>query len=115
MKKALLDTSFILTAVRNKIDFCNEINFMGIKILVPKQILSELEKINLQEARLAMQILKKHKFEKIDLKTKNTDNGIILYAKYNPEVLIATLDREIKRKIKNPKIIIRGKKKLEVI
>jgi len=112
MKKVILDTSFIMTAVRNKIDFFEEFELGGIKILVPHQVIRELEGL---KADLALKILKKNKFQKINLEGKNTDRAIINYAKTNPEVLVATLDREIKNKIRNSKLVIRQKKKLEVI
>lgn len=112
--KALLDTSFILSAIRNKIDFLDEAQSLGLQPMVPKQVLIELHGIakSKKEAVLALKILKKVKT--IDLKTKNTDAGIIKYSKNN-KVVIATLDREIKKKIKNPKLVIRAKKKLEII
>jgi len=39
----------------------------------------------------------------------------IKFAKENSESIIATLDRELKNKVKNKKLVIRGKKKLEII
>ncbi len=33
----------------------------------------------------------------------------------SPKVIVATLDREIKKKTENQKLIIRGKKKLEIL
>ena len=128
MKKAVLDTSFILTCIKNKIDFFEELEFMGCKILIPKQVISELNKIanpvmikkKLSERELASLSLKileheKNRFEVIELGSKYVDKGIIKLARENRDLLIATLDREIKTSVKNPKILIRGKKKLEII
>ena len=56
----------------------------------------------------------KNEFEKNHLHGKNVDNGIIRTAKENENYIIATLDREIKNKTKNQKLVIRGKK-LEVV
>jgi len=122
MKKALLDTNFILTAIRNKIDFFEEIKLMEMKIAVPKQVIAEIKRITSSkkklkfkdEAKLALKLLNKNKFENPDLKQKFTDKGLINYAKKHKDVVIATLDREIKSKTKNPKLIIRNKKKLEL-
>ena len=122
MKQVLLDTNFILTCIRNKIDFFEDIKFMGLKILIPKQVISEIERISeskkklrfREEAKIALALLKKSKFTKIDLKNKNVDNGIAKYAKEG-SVTVATLDRELKQKIKGQKMVIRGKKKLEII
>jgi len=117
MKQIILDTNFILTCVKQKIDFFEEIQLMGMQISIPNQVIVEIEGLSKKNnnAKLSLKLLKKSKFKKIDLKTKDTDKGIIKFAKENPEVIIATLDRELKNKIKNPKLIIRGKKKLEVI
>ena len=108
----LLDTSFILSCVRNKIDIFEE--FLGEKVLIPKQVLVELGGLSKSksEAKLALKILDKNKFFTPDLKTKNTDAGIKKYSKDNPETYVATLDRELKSKVKK-KIFIRGKKKIE--
>jgi rRNA-processing protein FCF1 len=121
MKSAVLDTNFILSCIRKKIDFFNEIKFRGIKILIPEEVIKELKnltekggKTTQKEANLALLILSKNSFEKICLNTKNVDNGIVKIAKENPEYIIGTLDKEIKDKIKNPQFIIRGEKKLEI-
>ena len=111
-RRCLLDTNFILTCIRQKIDFFEQLEKEGFQIIIPRQVIRELKKL---EAELALNLLKKNKFKKINLKGKNTDNGIVNFAKKNPKIVIATLDREIKKKIKNPKLIIRRKKKLEII
>ena len=123
----LLDTNFILACVKQKIDFFEEIKFMGIKILIPEQVINELKKIvnskkklhSRNNAEIALKILekKKNSFRRIDLLNygKNTDKRIKNFADKNEEVIVATLDRELKSKIKNQKLTIREKKKLEII
>ena len=117
MKTAILDTSFILTCVRNKIDFFEEIKSKGMKIEIPKQVIVEVEGLakSRSDAETTLKLFNKNKFNKTDLKTKNVDGGLIKFAEKNKDVVVATLDREIKKKIKNQKLIIRGKKKLEII
>ena len=117
MKTSLLDSSFILTCAKQKIDFFEFLENEGFQIIIPRQVLEEVEKISKTKgfAKLALEILKKNKFKKIDLKTKNVDIGIIKYARKNPEIIVATLDREIKNRIRNQKLIIRGKKRLEIV
>lgn len=115
MKHALLDTNFILSCIRKKIDFFEEIQLMGIKIIIPEQVINEIKKFETKpEARLALKLLEKNEFKKIDLGNGHVDKKIINYAKEKPELIIATLDREIKDKTKNHKLVIRGKK-LEII
>jgi rRNA-processing protein FCF1 len=115
MKKVLLDTNFILTCVRQKIDLFEEIYLMGMQILIPEQVINEIERIKNLNSQPALKLLEKNKFKKIDIGRGHVDKKIIQFAKENPDLTIATLDREIKNKTKNPKLIIRGKKKLEII
>lgn len=123
MKKAMLDTNFILTCMRQKIDFFRYLEMEGFQILIPVQVIKELENIVgsnkklyfRENAKLSLDLLKKNNFMKIYLKTKNTDNGIVRFSKKNPGVTIGTLDREIKKKSGNDKIVIRGKSNLEIV
>jgi len=122
--KVLLDTSFIITCVRQKIDFFNELELEGFKIIIPKQIVEELEKVSnkknkklkhRENAVLALKILKKNKFSSPNLGKKYVDKLIIKYAKEHPKIIVATLDSELKKKLKNKKLVIREKKRLEVV
>ncbi len=117
MKYAVLDTNFILSCIRKKIDFFEEIQLMGFKILIPMQVIREIKKFaeSKPEARLALTLINKNDFDEIDLKLKNADNGIVNLAEKNRDYVIATLDREIKSRVKNPKLVIRGNKKLEIV
>mgnify|MGYP001585621188 CR=1 FL=1 len=112
MKQVILDTSFIITCVRQKIDFFEEIKFMGMEILIPREVIEELKK---KQAKTALKLIEKSSFKETSLRTKNVDNGIIKVAKENPEMIVATLDAEIKTSVKNHKLVIRGKKNLEII
>ena len=115
MKQILFDTSFILSSVRNKLDLFEELQ--EYKIIIPEQVLVELRGLakSKSEAALSLKILEKNKFEKPDLKTKNTDQGIKDFANENPTTIIATLDKEIKQAIDNQKLVVRAKKKLEIV
>lgn len=122
MKKAILDTNFILSAIRKKINFFEDIEFMGFKIIIPNQVIDEIKRISeskkklrfREEAKFALKLLNSETFEKINIKGKYVDTALINYAQENPLIAIATLDKELKKKIPNPKILIRGKK-LELI
>ena len=54
-----------------------------------------------------------NEFVEIDLENKNTDKGIINFSKNN-KIVIASLDKEIKKKAKGRKIVIKEKKRLEI-
>ena len=116
MKQVLLDTNFILTCIKQKIDFFEDLKLRGIEIIIPEQVIGEIHGLSnsKEEAKIALKLLQKNKFKKADLKTKNVDKGIIKYAK-DKTILVGTLDREIKKGVKNPKLLIRGKKKLEIV
>ena len=117
MRKVILDTSFILSCIRNKIDFFEDIFLMGIGIIIPKEVISEIERFEGKktEANLALILLSKNKFEKINFGKGHVDKKIIAYAKENPKIIVATLDRDIKKKVSNNKLVIRNKKKLEIV
>ena len=123
MKEVLLDTNFILSCIRNKIDFFEELNLMGFKILIPKQVVFELASILdskkklkfKEEASLALQLLKNNSFKEVDLGVSYVDEGIRKFSKNNKDVIVATLDKELKDELMNSKLVIRNKKSLEVI
>ena len=123
MKQILLDTNFILTCVRQKIDFFEDIKFMGMGIIIPNQVIEEIKRVagskqkahSREAAELALRILEKGFYRKIKLDKKPVDNGIKDFANKNNEIIVATLDRELKNKIKGNKLVIRGKKTLEVV
>ncbi len=123
MKQVVLDTSFILTAIKNRIDFIEGITFLGLTPTVPIQVIYELKNIVesskklkfRDDAILGLKILSRKKVKKIDLKNYYVDNGLISYAKGNKSAIIATMDKELKSKIPNQKLVIRAKKRLELI
>ena len=125
MKQVLLDTNFIVTCVRQKIDFLDQIENLGFQVLVPEQVIKEIEKLSKasgkslklrDQAELSLRVLKANSknFKKIKLPARNVDNGIKKFADQNPKVILATLDRELKRRTSSQKIVIRSKKILEV-
>lgn len=123
MKQVILDTNFILTCVKQKIDFFNEIETAGMKILIPGQVIGELEgvvksrkKLHFRDdAKLALKILGKKTYKEVKLEGEDIDDGISKFAENNPKIAVATLDRELKKKLKNQKMVIKGKKRLEIV
>ena len=123
MKRVLLDTNFIMSCARQKIDLFRELPLMGLEILIPKQVSDELkllskskESANVREdADLALKLMNRNKFTLMKLRRNDTDRGIAEFADSNKDVIIATLDKELQNKIRNQKLIIRGLKTLEII
>lgn len=112
MRKILLDTNFILTCIKQKIDFFEELETQGFKILIPKQVIRELE--GLKDTQLALNILKKNSFDNIDIGKGHVDRRIEDFAKKDKNIIIATLDKEIKKNLENPKMVIKEKKRLVI-
>jgi len=122
--KVILDTNFILTSIENKIDFIDEIEMMGHTPLVPKQVIDEMKAIHggnkklkfRDEAEIGLKILNKKKPSLIDIKERYVDLGIIEYTQDHPDVIVATLDRKLKEKLKTRIMTIRrAKKQFEII
>ena len=121
--KIVLDTNFILTCVKQKIDFIDGLE--GYELLLPDQVEEELEKLSsdkkktVKERQLALvsiSIVKAFdiKFKKIKLEGKFVDKG--LKKLRGKDFIIASLDREIKKALKgkNKFVIIKKRKKLEI-
>ncbi|MDP3986672.1 MAG: hypothetical protein Q8P81_00410 [Nanoarchaeota archaeon] len=112
MKQVILDTSFILTAIKQKIDFFHWFETEGMQAIIPEQTLRELKGLN---AELALKIINLNKFKQIKISGKDADSAIINFTKENPDAIVATLDQNLKKKVTNKKLIVRGKKRLEII
>ena len=126
--KILLDTNFVLTCAKQKIDFPNiaeQIIDEQIEWIVPQDVLNELgqlqdrhgmKRIDKQAARLAFEILDAIKPEIIQLpeRNPNIDIKIVNYI-LNKPIVLATLDKNLKGRVQNKILTIRGKKNLEVI
>lgn len=124
--KIILDTNFLLTCIKQKIDLFFELNkIMPLsRIIIPKQVINELEtlknrkELTIKErdsASLALQIIEKNKgrisFPELG---KNTDKSIINYLLNNSDIVAATLDRGIRKHLKNKvkMLTIRGRKRI---
>ena len=124
MIKALLDSSFILSCVKQKIDFFENLEEQGIKPLIPKQVIKEIERVAAsnkkrhyrEDAKIALKILEREKgnFQIIHLGRKHVDKEIKKYADEHPAVVIATLDRVLRESVDNPYLYIRGRKIIEM-
>ncbi len=125
--KILLDTNFILTTMKQKIDFPNladEIFSEPIEWVVPQQVLNELGNLKDRNgmkrkdraaAGLGFDILQTINPEIVELqKNRNVDIGIVNYI-VGKDIILATLDRDLKNRIKNKILTIRNRKMLEII
>ena len=125
----LLDTNFIVTCVKEKIDFNSQINDIideKINWIIPEDILNEIKDLS---QRKGLKILDKRSAEvaldligiidkkKIKLvgNNPNIDVKIAEYLRRNKDVVLATLDKGLKKRVKNKILTIRSRKKLEII
>lgn len=126
--KILLDTNFIVTCVKQKIDFpslANDIIDEKIEWVVPQDVLNELGNIKDREgtkvtdrnaAKLGFEILQTIKPKILELpgKNPNVDIKIVNYI-IEKDITLATMDKNLKSRVKNKILTIRGKKSLELI
>ena len=117
--EVLLDSNFIITCVKNKIDFIDELRMLGFRVLVAREVIEELKDLRLQVTHdsrvaidLAIVILLSKGLEKVRLGKQKVDEGLI--AKGKKGAYIATLDVAIKRLVPNRVTISAAKNSLQV-
>ena len=126
--KILLDTNFLVTCTKQKIDFnsiANDLFDEQIEWIIPQEVLNELKNLRDKKnikvkdknaAKLSLEILHtiKPKIVKLKGKNPNTDIKIANYIS-REKIALATLDKNLKNRITNKILTIRDKKKLEII
>ena len=109
--KILLDTNFIITCIKQKIDFpsiANEIIDKKIEWIVPQDVLNELGNLkdkagiktkDKNAAKLSFEILQTIKPKIVELpgKNPNVDIKIVNYIIGKP-IVLATLDKDLKER-----------------
>lgn len=126
--KVLLDTNFILTCVKQGIDFdavANGLFSEDIKWIVPVEVLRELRglkiggKIKVKERNaidVGLEIIQKMGVDVVKMSDANVDvdTKIVNYLRKNEDIVLATLDKELKGRVKNRIMSVRGKKNLVI-
>jgi len=125
MKTVLIDTNFLIECAKNKIDIHEELKRilpMSFEVAILDRTLEEIETVISRggkegaAAKLAKTILLTKKTAIMATSGGHVDK--ILLDKADENHLVATMDRELKQRLKKKKqdvVIIRGKKKLEVV
>lgn len=119
--EVLLDTNFIISCIMKRIDFFEELENMGFKVKMPREVLQEMKDLR-KESRvsheertaidIAFDLLNGKKVKKIKIGGKNVDDGLIKRGREG--FYIATLDSEIKRNVPNRIVILSAQNKLGV-
>ncbi|MBW2973522.1 nucleotide-binding protein [Candidatus Woesearchaeota archaeon] len=126
MKTVILDTDFLIHCASFKIDYVEELKRIleSHKAFIIDKTIDELNSIIEKKkgkakaaAKLAKAILKAKKIPKIKTKKDKIVDELIL-EKIRKDFIIATMDAELKRKLKKkgiPVVVIRQKKYLKLI
>jgi rRNA-processing protein FCF1 len=126
--KILLDTNFILTCAKEKIDFpslADETIDEKIEWIVPQDVLNELgslkdrvgmKVVDKDSAKLGFEMLQNLDPEVVQLpgKNPNVDIKIVNYV-MDKDIVLATLDKNLKSRINNKILTIRGRNNLNLL
>ena len=104
MVKVITDTSFLMLLVSNRIKNLNDLDVeIGhLEFIVPEIVIEELKHLSNDESKgkIALQTLELIKsYETNSISGKTADDGILNFVKENGGI-VATIDRELKNKIK---------------
>jgi len=119
--EAILDTSFIISCTRDRIDFILQLEMLGFNIVVPREVMQELRDIKERKGEsradriaidIALEMIQKKKLREVGFGGGKVDYELVKLGKKG--AYIATLDREIKRKVPNRIVIDSAKKRIVV-
>ncbi len=119
--EVILDTNFILSCIRKRIDFLGQLQEQGFKIVVPKEVFEELKDL-LENSKtsqsdrtlidVGFQLLREAKVSKVKLGAKTVDKGLV--RKGREGVYVATLDKAVQRAVPNRVIILNAQKSVGI-
>lgn len=117
--EALLDTNFIISCFKRRIDVLDEIAALGFIPVVPREVLEELKDLRVKvphgdrvAIQFALQRFSSAKVKKTRLGGKSVDEGLIMKGKQG--LYIATLDSAIKRVVPNRIVIASAQNALAI-
>ncbi len=119
--EAILDTSFIISCVRKRIDFITELEEKGFRVLLPREVVEEMKdlkqrgKESMEDRKaidVAMKMFEEKKIEKTKLGGNSVDEGLIEKGKEG--MYVATLDAVIKRNVPNRIVIMNSKNNIGI-
>lgn len=117
--EVILDSNFIISCVKRKIDFINELMQLGFKIVVPREVIQELKDLRLKVNRdergfidVGLISIDSKKVKKMGFGEGKIDEYLIQKGKTG--AYIATLDSSVKRAVSNKVLISDAKNSLIV-
>lgn len=120
-REVLLDSSFIISCVRKKIDFVSQLEEQGFKVVVPGEVIEEIKdlkerkgtsRLDKEAIEIALELIERRDLAKVSLGSGKVDYGLIKKGKEG--FFIATLDAEIKRNVPRRVVIFSSKKSVGV-
>ena len=112
--EVILDSSFIISCVRKRIDFLEALREIGFRAVVPREVLQEMKDLkkrsgtsHLEREAIDIAFEMLGKVKKIKVGGRTVDEGLI--AKGREGIHIATLDRAVKREVPNRIVILDSK------
>jgi len=117
--EVLLDSNFIISCIRKRIDFIDELEALGFKVALPREIVQELKDLKSKVGHedraaiaVALKMFENSKIKKIKLGNGKVDDKLIDYGKKG--AYIASLDAYIKRSVPNKVVINAASNKIVV-
>lgn len=116
-----MDANFVISCIKKRIDFIEQLHGLGFKIAVPREVLEELKDLRNKQSvsrdgkvvlDVALELLARKDIKKMRLGTGSVDKGLIKKGKEG--VYIASLDRAIKREVFNRVIIFDSRKSVGI-
>lgn len=119
--EVFLDSSFIISCIRERIDFLTQLEEQGFKVLVPLEVLQEMKDLRNKNKTshedrvaidVAMEMIENRKVKKTRLTGGSVDDGLIKKGKEG--YYIATLDSGIKHEVPKKVVLFRAQGKVGV-
>ena len=119
--QVLLDSSFIISCVRERIDFLTQLEEQGFTPVVPREVLQEMKDLRTssrasrndrQAIDVALDIIAQKGVKKIGLGTGKVDDWLIKRGQEG--IFIATLDKGIKKRVPKKIVIFKAQNRVGV-
>jgi rRNA-processing protein FCF1 len=124
--KILLDTNFLLTCAKQKVDFPSLIAEQvdeKLEWIIPEEVIGELTELSERKgmkgkdkdaAKLALILAEKMGYESLRINNKNVDVGIADFIR-GKLIALATLDKGLKKRVDNTLIVISDKRHVRIV
>lgn len=117
--EVLLDSNFVISSIKRKIDFISDLELLGFKILLPREVYQELKDLRSKAKseekaiiNMALKMIDSGTIKKTTLGNMSVDKGLI--QKGRSGYYIATLDSGIKRMVPNKVLINNAQNKIVI-